>query len=65
MFQVALKPPFYPEPTLVVSMQVNLAPYNEISSLMKNCSKASMTFETDSKEPTTLLNGINDLIPHC
>ena len=65
MFKVSFKPPFSPEFTLVVSMEANFAPHNEISRLMKNCSRASITFGADSEDHKTLLTGINALILNC
>lgn len=48
-----------PEFTLFVSMQANLMSHNEISCLIKNSPRTSMTLRIDSKEPSTFLIGIN------
>ena len=53
--------PFLPNFMFVVSIQANLMCCKEKSCLMKNCSRASMTFRTDSQEPTTLLIGISPM----
>ena len=42
-FKQRFKPPFSPEFTLVVFMQGNLASRNEITRLMKNCSRVLLT----------------------
>ena len=55
------EPPFSPEFALVVSMQANLASRNEISCLIKNCSRASMISGADREELTALLIGINPM----